>query len=63
MDLKSFREDKLKITQAEFAELIGVEQSSISKWEQDIRNPDIYTIVKMCKFFNVSADYFLGLED
>lgn len=36
MDLKSFREDKLKIkTQAAFAELIGVEQSSISRWEKD----------------------------
>ena len=36
MDLKSFREDKLKIkTQAAFAELIGVEQSSITRWEKD----------------------------
>lgn len=36
MDLKSFREDKLKIkTQTAFAELIGVEQSSISRWERD----------------------------
>lgn len=37
MDLKSFREDKLKITQSAFAKLIGVEQSSISEWE---KNPD-----------------------
>ncbi len=36
MNLKSFREDKLKIkTQSAFAELIGVEQSSISRWEKD----------------------------
>lgn len=36
MDLKSFREDKLKIkTQAAFAELIEVDQSSISRWEKD----------------------------
>ena len=36
MDLKSFREYKLKIkTQSAFAELIGVEQSSISRWEKD----------------------------
>ena len=36
MDLKSFREDKLKIkTQSAFAELIGVEQSSVSRWEKD----------------------------
>ncbi|MGN0596156.1 MAG: dynamin family protein, partial [Ruminiclostridium sp.] len=36
MDLKSFREDKLKIkTQSAFAELIGAEQSSVSRWEKD----------------------------
>lgn len=36
MDLKGFRENKLKIkTQAEFAKLIGVDQSSISRWEKD----------------------------
>ena len=41
MDLKSFREDKLKITQSAFAELIGVEQSSISRWE---KNPNSITL-------------------
>ena len=36
MDLKSFREDKLKIkTQTAFAELLGVDQSNISRWEKD----------------------------
>ena len=36
MDLRSFREDKLKIkSQSAFAELIGVDQSSISRWEKD----------------------------
>lgn len=41
MDLKSFREDKLKIkTQSEFAELLGVDQSNISRWEKD---PDSIT--------------------
>ena len=37
MDLKSFREDKLKLTQAQFAQLLEVEQSQISRWEN---NPD-----------------------
>ena len=36
MDLKSFREDKLKIkTQSAFAELLGVEQSNVSRWEKN----------------------------
>ena len=41
MDLKTFREEKLKIkTQSAFAELLGVEQSSVSQWEE---NPDSIT--------------------
>ncbi|GHV51335.1 hypothetical protein FACS1894216_05190 [Synergistales bacterium] len=34
MDLKSFRKDKLKMTQEAFAKLIGEEQSNISRWEE-----------------------------
>ncbi len=60
--IKELREEK-GLSQKELAKELSVTQTTISKWEQDIRNPDIYTIVKMCKFFNVSADYFLGLED
>jgi len=37
MNLKSFREDKLKLSQMQFAELLAVEQSQISRWES---NPD-----------------------
>ena len=36
MNLKSFREDKLKLkTEREFAELLGVEESDILRWEKD----------------------------
>ena len=49
MDLKSFREDKLKIkTQAAFAELIGVDQSSISRWEKDPDNIPWQVIQTIC---------------
>jgi transcriptional regulator with XRE-family HTH domain len=37
MNLKSFREDKLKLSQTQFAELLAVEQSQVSRWES---NPD-----------------------
>ena len=37
MNLKSFRDDKLKLSQTQFAELLAVEQSQISRWES---NPD-----------------------
>ena len=35
----------------------------MQSWEQGRTEPDIKTIVKLCKIFDVSADYLLGLED
>lgn len=34
-DLKSFREDNLKMTQAEFADMIGTRQDTVSRWEKN----------------------------
>lgn len=47
MDLKSFREDKLKITQSAFAELIDVDQSNISRWEKDSNSIPFQVIQKI----------------
>lgn len=45
MDLKSFRKDKLKISsQAEFAKLISVEESTVAMWEDGSKSPDIKEI-------------------
>ena len=41
MELKSFREDKLKMTQAQFAELIGEEQSRKLSEHEELRNIDM----------------------
>lgn len=49
MDLKSFREDKLKITQTAFAKLIGVDQSSVSRWEKDPSNIPWQVIDSICR--------------
>ena len=44
--IKELREEK-GLSQKELAKELSVTQTTISKWEQDIRNPDIYTIVKI----------------
>ena len=63
MNLKSFREDKLKIkTQSAFAELLGVEQSSVSQWEED---PDSITypiIQRILEKTGVSYEELTGWE-
>jgi Predicted transcriptional regulators len=32
-------------------------------YERGERKPDSDTIIKLCKYFNVSADYLLGISD
>ena len=53
----------LKISQQELAKKIGVTQDSISLWEKSKRIPDTQYIVALCKIFNISADYLLGLDE
>lgn len=60
--LKALREDR-DITQKEIADVLGVKQSAISKYEQGIREYKIEDLIKLCKFYNVSADYILGLTN
>lgn len=59
--LKKIRKEK-KVTQEELAKIIGVERSTIGKYESTttIPSPDILT--KLADYFNVSVDYLLGRE-
>ncbi len=47
-------------TQADVAKALGVSPSAIGMYEQDRRVPDKETLLKICDFFDVSADYLLG---
>lgn len=59
--LISLREDN-DIEQKELAELLGITQSAYSKYEKRRCKMSIDDLIKLCKFYNVSADYVLGLE-
>lgn len=60
--LKELRE-KIGLNQKECAEKLNISRGSISFYENGERLPDIETIYNMSKFFNVSADYLVGLAD
>ena len=60
--IKELREEK-GLSQVQLAKEIGVAQRTISGYEIGAREPDIATIKKLCKFFDVSAGYLLELED
>lgn len=57
--IKYLRE-KNRLTQKDIATRLGVEPAAISKYELDMREPNIEAIKKLSTIFNVSIDYLLG---
>ena len=55
---------KLRVTtQKQVAEGIQVTESQYQKYEHGKVKPGYDIIIKLCQYFNVSADYLLGLSD
>ncbi len=52
-----------KLTQLQMAERVPVSRTGYSSWEQGKSKPDLEDLFKLCVFFNVSADFLLGLSD
>ena len=53
---------KLKLTQEQLAESLGVTAQAVSKWENDQSCPDINILPKLAQRFGVSVDSLLGNE-
>ena len=56
--LKELRIEK-KLSQRELGDFFGVCNQTISFWESGSREPDLDTLVKIAKFFDVSVDFLL----
>jgi transcriptional regulator with XRE-family HTH domain len=48
-----------KLTQKEFAKVLGINISNICKYESDTYNPSYSVLIKMAKFFDISTDDLL----
>lgn len=48
------------ISQKQLADVIGVSQQSINKYENHSVEPDIDTLIALADFFGVSVDYLVG---
>lgn len=60
--LKELREERgLSLTA--LAKEVGFSQVAIGRWENKTRTPNIDTLIVFAKFFEISTDYLLGLED
>ena len=50
-------------TQKQIGEYLGISQNTYSQYEIGILNYPVEVIVKLALFYNVSADYLLGLTN
>ena len=48
------------LTQAGLAEKIGATQRQVSFWEKAQVEPNIFWLIKLADFFDVSVDYLIG---
>ena len=60
--LKELRLEK-QVGQVELASSINVSKGIISLWENGLREPSLSNLVAIAKYFGVSIDYLVGLED
>ena len=60
--IRNLREDK-DLTQAEIGKLLQKSQQGYNHIEAGRAELKIEDLAKLCKFYNVSADYIIGLID
>ena len=59
--LRDLREDR-DLRQVDVSKATGIDQRTLSNYETGKTNPDSFAIIKLCDFYNVSADYLLGRD-
>lgn len=61
--IKALREEKTNYNQTEFGEKLHKSQRAISRLETGKAHMQDEDIIAYCNFFNVSANYILGLPE
>ena len=49
------------LNQRQFSKKANIPTTTINGWLKANRLPDYYALIKLSKFFEVSADYLLGI--
>ena len=60
--MRNLREDH-DLTQREVAKVINKSQQGYSHIEDGRAELKIEDLIKLCKFYGVSADYFIGMDE
>ena len=60
-NLKELRLER-KLGQVELSKAIGVSKGIISLWENGQREPNMYSLIALAQFFQISIDELVGLD-
>lgn len=60
MKLKELREDR-DLTQQQIADILNCKQNTYQQYESGKRQIPTQVLIKLCLYYNVSADYILEL--
>lgn len=60
--LKELRIEK-GLSQREVSSALGMTRNAFTNYENGYREPSLENLKKICQFFDVSADFLLGLKD
>ena len=60
--IKELRIEK-GVRQQDIAKIFNISVSTVYCWEAGDVEPSYYMLMKLSKYFDVSSDYILGLED
>ena len=53
----------LGLTQAQLAELLGMSDKSVSKWERGVSLPDVRVYSRLCEILGITVNEFIAGED
>ena len=60
--LRELRQEK-GLSMKQLAKELNTTDAAVSNWENEINEPKIFYLKAIAQYFNVSADYLLGLEN
>lgn len=60
--IRDLREDK-DMNQTQIAKILGTSLTVYSRYERNERKLPIDHLIKLCYFYNISADYILGFTN
>lgn len=60
--LRALREDN-DLTQADIAKVLETSQTMYARYERGANELPIRHLITLCKYYKVSSDYVLGLEE